>query len=150
MQIVGFPTRRLIYVMMCSIGQLKLCQSLVITHRFGFSDSLTAVSMMVDQIMELHPAVQYFHIGADEVIYYEPRHEETRSYAKTKTQISCAVTAQLISAFVFAMQIVQYLFFLNPKFQASSHLLRLYRLVCVRPGGKHILLVFSCKDSLKV
>ena len=88
MQIVGFPTRRLIYVMMCSIGQLKLCQSLVITHRFGFSDSLTAVSMMVDQIMELHPAVQYFHIGADEVIYYEPRHEETRSYAKTKTQIS--------------------------------------------------------------
>ena len=23
--------------------------------------------MMVDQIMELHPAVQYFHIGADEV-----------------------------------------------------------------------------------
>ena len=23
--------------------------------------------MMIDQMMELHPAVQYFHIGADEV-----------------------------------------------------------------------------------
>lgn len=32
-------------------------------------DSLTAVSMMIDQIMELHPAVQYFHIGADEVYH---------------------------------------------------------------------------------
>ena len=28
------------------------------------------------------------------------------AYAKTKPQISCAVTAQLISAFVFATQIV--------------------------------------------
>ena len=28
------------------------------------------------------------------------------AYAKTKTQMSCAVTAQLISAFVFATQIV--------------------------------------------
>ena len=34
-----------------------------------------------------------------------------------------AVTAKLISAFVFATRIVQSLFFLNPKFQASSLLL---------------------------
>ena len=45
------------------------------------------------------------------------------AYAKTKTQISFAVTAKLISAFFLATQIVQSLFFLNPKFQASSHLL---------------------------
>ena len=45
------------------------------------------------------------------------------AYAIPKAQISCAVTAQLISAFVFAEQIVQSLFFLNPKFQASSLLL---------------------------
>ena len=32
------------------------------------------------------------------------------------------VTAKLISAFVFATWIVQYLYFLNTKFQASSHL----------------------------
>ena len=34
-----------------------------------------------------------------------------------------AVTAKLISAFVFATRIVHFLFFLNPKFQASSLLL---------------------------
>ena len=45
------------------------------------------------------------------------------AYAKTKTQISFAVTAKLISPFVFATWIVQSLYFLNPKFQASSHLL---------------------------
>ena len=45
------------------------------------------------------------------------------AYAKPKAQISCAVTAQLISAFVFATGIVQSLVFLNPKFQASSLLL---------------------------
>ena len=33
---------------------------------------------------------------------------------------SCAVTAQLISAFVFATRIVPFLFYLNPSFQASS------------------------------
>ena len=32
---------------------------------------------------------------------------------------NCTVTAQLTSAFVFAIQIVQSLFNLNPKFQAS-------------------------------
>ena len=35
-------------------------------------------------------------------------------------------TAKLISAFVFATRIVQFLFYLNPKFQVSSHLLWLY------------------------
>ena len=46
------------------------------------------------------------------------------------------VTAQLISAFVFASQIVHPLYFLNLKFHASSHLLLLYSLVCVEPGQK--------------
>ena len=45
------------------------------------------------------------------------------AYAKTKAQISCAVTAQLISAFVFATQVVQSSFYLNPKSQASSQFL---------------------------
>ena len=56
------------------------------------------------------------------------------AYAKTKAQISFAVIAKLISAFVFATRIVQFLSFLNLKFPASSHLLCLYRPVCVRPG----------------
>ena len=37
---------------------------------------------------------------------------------------------------LFATQIEQSLFFLNPKFQASSHLLQLYSLICVGPGRK--------------
>ena len=47
------------------------------------------------------------------------------AYAKTKAQISFAVTAKLISAFVFATQIVKFLYFLDPKFQASNNLLLL-------------------------
>ena len=60
------------------------------------------------------------------------------AYAKTKTQI-----AKLISTFDFASQIVQSLYFLNLKFQASSNLLLLYSLVCVVPGRKPRRQVFS-------
>ena len=58
------------------------------------------------------------------------------AYAKNKgtDQLHSNCTVKLISAFVFTTQIVQFLFFLNPKFQASSLLLRLYKPVCVRPG----------------
>ena len=67
---------------------------------------------------------------------YEPRREKTGffAYAKTKTQISFAVTAKLISVFVFATRIVQSLYFLNPKFQVPSHLQWLSSPVCVGPG----------------
>ena len=63
---------------------------------------------------------------------------ENRSFAytKTKAQIRVAVTAKLISAFVFATQIVQLPFFLNAKSLASSHLLSLYSSVCVDPVRK--------------
>ena len=64
---------------------------------------------------------------------YEPHNEKT-GFLQTKTQISFAVTFGV--AFVFATQIVQSLFFLNPKFQASSHFLWLYSPVCVGPGRK--------------
>ena len=78
-----------------------------------------------------------------------PRHEKTVffAYAKTKTHMNFAVTAKLISSFVFATRIVQSLYFLNPKFQASSHLLWLYRLVCVGPGRKPRRPVFSQRGS---
>ena len=49
-------------------------------------------------------------------------------------------------AFVFATRIVQFLF-LNPKFQASSLLLRLYSPVCVGPGRKSRRPVFSRRGS---
>ena len=43
-----------------------------------------------------------------------------------------------ISAFVFATRIVQFLFYFNPKFQASSSFLCLYRPVCVGPTRRLI------------
>ena len=44
--------------------------------------------------------------------------------------------------------VVQFLYFLNPKFPASSHLLRLYSLVCTGPGQKPKLLFFSAKAQI--
>ena len=70
------------------------------------------------------------------------------AYAKTKTQISSAVAAQLISIFVFAIRIVQSLFYLNPKFQVSSHHLWLYSPVCVGRGRKPRRPVFSQRGSI--
>ena len=43
--------------------------------------------------------------------------------------------------------IVQFLYFLNPKFQASNHLMWLYSLVCVGPGWKPRRPVFSQRGS---
>ena len=72
------------------------------------------------------------------VFTYEPHHEKTNNLhnVKTKKQVSFGVTAKLICVFVFATRKVQSLFFLNPKFQASSHLMCLYSLVCVGPVKK--------------
>ena len=80
---------------------------------------------------------------------YESRCEKTGylHMRKTKTQISFAVTAKLISAFVFATRIVQSLYFLFPKFRASSHLVWLYSPVCVGPARKSRRLVFSQRGS---
>ena len=71
------------------------------------------------------------------LILYEPSHGKTNNLQRQKqrpAQISFAVTAKLISAFVFSTWIAQFLYFLNPKFPASNHLLRLYSPVCVGPG----------------
>ena len=57
------------------------------------------------------------------------------------------VTAELIRAFIFATQIVQSLYFLNTKFQASSHLVWLESLVCVGLGRKPRRPVFSQRGS---
>ena len=67
-----------------------------------------------------------------------------------KAQVSFAVTAKLISAFVFATRIVQFLFFLNPKFQASCLLLCLYKSVCVGAGRNSRRPVFSRRGSFQI
>ena len=48
---------------------------------------------------------------------------------------------------LLATRIVQSFYFLNPNFQASSHLLCLYSPVCVGPGRKPRRLVFSQRGS---
>ena len=69
------------------------------------------------------------------------------AYAKTKTKISFAVTAKLISVFVFATRIVQSLHFLNPNFQVSSYTQWLRSPVCVGPGRKPRRSVFWRRGS---
>ena len=82
---------------------------------------------------------------------YEPLHERTNNaYAKTKAQISFAVTPKVISAFVFATRIVQSHYFLNTKSHASSHLLSQLSVVCDGTGGKPKLLVLSRKGSYAI
>ena len=68
----------------------------------------------------------------------EPCHEKNKhsASAETKAQISFAVTAKPMSAFVLATRTIQFLCFRNPKIPASSHLLCLYRWVCVGPVRK--------------
>ena len=60
---------------------------------------------------------------------YEPGREKTCFFAYMRKQRRRSVTAQLISAFVFATQKVQSIYLLNPKFQAHNDLLWLYSLV---------------------
>ena len=62
-------------------------------------------------------------------------YKKTR-FLPMRKQRSRSVTAQLISAFVFAARIVQFLLYLYPKFQDSSFLLWVYRSVCVGPAWK--------------
>ena len=78
-----------------------------------------------------------------------PRHEKTIFFhmRKQRCRSALAVTVKLISAFVFATQLEQSLYYLNPKFKASSHLLWLYSLVCVGPGWKPRRPVFSQRGS---
>ena len=66
----------------------------------------------------------------------EPAHGKTNNLhrQKTKAQISFTINLKPISAFVFTTWIVQFLYFLNPKFLASYNLLRLNSPVCVGPG----------------
>ena len=74
---------------------------------------------------------------------WQSYHSLSRNTKMRLSPRSCALTTQLISAIVFATHIVQSLYFLNLKFQASNHLLWQYSLVCVRPGRKPWRQVFS-------
>ena len=95
------------------------------------------------------------HHNIDLICKYEPHREKT-GFLPMRKQRRRSASAKLISAFVFATRIVQFLFYLNPKFhlnpkfQASSSFLSLYRPVCVGPGRKPRRPVFSRRGSYHV
>ena len=69
---------------------------------------------------------------------------------KTKAQISCTETTQLTRAFVLTTTIVQSLYFLNPKVQASSHLLWPHIPVCVgNPKDRFLMTRLKYNHSLE-
>ena len=77
---------------------------------------------VADQRKPIEPSVRGFIVVLR--IHERPREKTNNLHnVKTKTQISFAVTTKLISSFLFATQIVHFLFFLNPKFEASFLLL---------------------------
>ena len=80
----------------CKSSPIKFC----IRGTFNYHISL---------FLEVRLCSQYVDIGA------ASQEKQMFAYAKTKPQINCAVTAQLISAFVFATRIAQFLFFLSFK-----------------------------------
>ena len=73
-------------------------------------------------------------LSHEKKVIYEPPHGKTNNLHRRKQRRrSASRSAKLISAFVFATRIVQFLFYLNTKFQASSSFLCLCRPVCVGP-----------------
>ena len=67
----------------------------------------------------------------------KPHHEKTGFLPMRKQKRRSASQYQLISVrLCFRLMVSTISFCLNPKFQASSLLLRLYRPVCARPGLK--------------
>ena len=104
----------------------------------AFSRSLPTCTSFFNVIIQRYHQFK-FRVFVSILKLFEPPHGKTNNLpikAKTKAQISFAVTAKLIRAFVFATRIVQFLFYLNPKFQASSSFLCLYRPVCDGPVWK--------------
>ena len=79
----------------------------------------------------------------------EPRREKTAfCICENKYADQLCGSREADERLVFATRIVQSIFYLNPKFQASSHLLWVYSLVCVRPGRKSRRPVFSQRGSM--
>ena len=160
--LVGTPDDRFSCVVahIVSTGHRKHCKCIVTSGKIQptanvISKHLILKSHLKDLSKDLNTGLQNgrFYKGAAKASYknitYELCHEKTRflPMRKSKAQISFAVTVKLISAFIFATQIVQFLFFLISKFRTSSHLLCLYSSVCVRPDRKPRRPVFSCQGS---
>ena len=80
---------------------------------------------------------------------FEPRREKTSflHICENKDADQLRGNREADQRLCFRSRIVQSLFFLNPKFPASSHLLWLYSPVCVGPGRNPRRPVFSQRGS---
>ena len=120
-----------------------------IVHHVCFQRQLQEVRGQMDTEMRNHQRTrdqlqashkQVMDLKQQVCTLFELPHEKANNlhtvYAKTKAQISLAVTAKLISSVVFAAQLVQFLYFINSQFPASSHLQHLYSSVFVGPVQK--------------
>ena len=102
---------------------------------------------MVCAIIFLQTIQPTFDVGC--TLYYLSRLMGKPTICLGENKGADQLRGYLISAFVFATRIVRFLFYLNPKFQASSSFLCLYRPVCVRPVRKpHC--CFSHKAARKI
>ena len=108
--------------------ELRHFSNLLFAYFYGLCVliSFSILAITVRGVSNKHCLSPFFH--------YELRHEKSAFLRMQKQRRRSAVRKH--STFVFATKIVQSVFFLNPKFQASSHLLWLYRLFCVGPGQK--------------
>ena len=78
----------------------------------------------------------------------EPRREKTGfCICENKDADQLRGDREADQRIIFAIPIVQSLYYLHPKFQVSSDLLWLYRPVCVGPGRKPRRPVFSQRGS---
>ena len=80
-----------------------------------------------------------FSCGTAHMVVYEPHHEKTCLMHMRKQRPKSAARFRLCFHYI-----VQFLYFLNPKFQASSNILCLNSPVCVQPGLRQ---VFSRQGS---
>ena len=77
-------------------------------------------------------------------------HFNSRRVMRKPAFCKCEKGAIQISTFVFATRKEQFLYILNPKFQATSHLQWPHSLVCVGPGWKSRRQVFPLRGPFAI
>ena len=108
-------------------GSAVLVVLLGLTWVFGFmyvnEDSLVFayIFTILNSLQGLFIFIFHCYLDRKVCDTIEPPHWKTNNLPGRKQRRRS--TAKLISAFVFATRIVQFLFYLNPKFQASSSFL---------------------------
>ena len=118
--------------------------SLPLSTHMQYTIIFTAVNMTIFRFRFYRVLTTFFRKTT--VILYEPLREKT-GFCICENKDADQLRGK-ISAFVFATRIVESLYFLNPKFQAPSHLLWLYRPVCIGPVRKPRRPVFSQRGSI--